>query len=157
MCMRCLCEMRRLPAPVRIIPHVVQGQTLITLPPEASVRHAVEVMAQHAIGAILVVGDEGQLVGIFTERDVVTRVLAPRRDPADTPIRTVSTSHPHTLAPSSTARHALRLMHTGHFRHLPVVDKERVVGIVSIRDLYAAVLRTMEEDLLDLAGKLIRG
>ena len=149
--------MRRLPAPVRIIPHVVQDQTLISLPPEASVRHAVELMTNHAIGAILVIADEGRLAGIFTERDVVTRVLAPQRDPAETPIHTVSTPHPDTLAPSSTARHALRLMHTGHFRHLPVVDKQRVVGIVSIRDLYAAVLRTMEEDLLDLAGKLIRG
>jgi CBS domain-containing protein len=149
--------MRRLPSPIRVIPDVIQGQTLHALAPGASVQRAIEMMAEHNVGAILVIANDGKLAGIFTERDVVIRVIAQRRDPDQTPVSSVLTPHPNTLAPKSTARQALRLMHAGHFRHLPVIDEEQVVGIVSIRDLYAAVLRTMEDDLLDMAGKLIRG
>jgi len=130
----------------RIMPDLVSNQTLASLPPSATVRDAARVMTERHIGAILVAVD-GRLQGIFTERDVLARVVAAGLEPDDTILGGVMTPNPDTIAPNDTALEALRKMSERGYRHLPVVDDERVVGIVSIRDLYAAVNRELAEDL----------
>ncbi len=130
----------------RIVPDLVSNQTLASLPPSATVRDAARVMTERHIGAILV-AVEGRLQGIFTERDVLARVVAAGLDPDDTVLGGVMTPNPDTVAPNDTALEALRKMSERGYRHLPVVDGERVVGIVSIRDLYAAVNHELAEDL----------
>ncbi|WP_119167292.1 CBS domain-containing protein [Algihabitans albus] len=131
----------------RIMPDVIApGQQLSMLSPDATVTEAVRLMRDRHIGAVLIL--EGQkLRGIFTERDVLTRVVAQERDPATTPVSDVMTPDPDTVAPDDTAIDALDRMSTQGYRHLPVVASERVVAIVSIRDLYAAVRRSLERDL----------
>jgi CBS domain-containing protein len=130
----------------RLIPDVIREQEIYAFPPEAMVQDAVEKMAERRIGAILVM--EGlDLHGIFTERDVLVRVMAARRDPDATPLREVMTADPDTLPPDARASEALELMRTRNYRHLPVLAAGRVVGIVSIRDLYAAVQRQLEDDI----------
>jgi CBS domain-containing protein len=130
----------------RIVPDLVSNQTLASLPPSATVRDAARVMGERHIGAVLVAVD-GRLQGIFTERDALVRVVAAGLDPDDTALGRVMTPNPDTVAPSDKALDALRRMTERGYRHLPVVDGARMVGIVSIRDLYAAVNSELAEDL----------
>ena len=97
-------------------------------------------MKQHNIGALLVV-DGTRLFGIFTERDALFRVLAEGRDPHTTRLGEVMTSQPQTIHPDEPFLNALRIMHKGRFRHLPVVEFERPLGMVSVRD-------ALDDDLL---------
>ncbi|WP_421707999.1 CBS domain-containing protein [Algihabitans sp.] len=131
----------------RIMPDVIApGQQLSTLGPSATVTEAVRLMRDRHIGAVLILEDQ-TLLGIFTERDVLTRVVAQERDPATTSLSEVMTANPDTVAPDDKAIDALDRMSTQGYRHLPVVAGERVVAILSIRDLYAAVRRSLERDL----------
>jgi len=131
----------------RIVPDVISpGQQLSTLPPDARVRDAVATMRDKRIGAVLVLEDR-RLAGIFTERDVLTRVVAEGRDPAATRLDEVMTRDPDTVAPDDRAIDALDRMSVRGYRHLPVVAGDRVVAIVSIRDLYSAVRQSLEREL----------
>jgi CBS domain-containing protein len=89
-------------------------------------------MAPRAVGAVLVVKGD-QLVGIFTERDVVFRVVACGLDPDATRLAEVMTPEPKTIAPEKAFGVAMALMHENGFRHLPVLDKGALIGVVSSR------------------------
>ena len=117
----------------RVVPDVVSNQQLLELPPTATVRSAALAMRERHVGAVLVT-TEGHLNGIFTERDMVNRVVAESRDPDKATLADVMTANPDTIAPTTTAIDALRLMNDGGYRHLPLVENGRVVGIVSRRD-----------------------
>jgi CBS domain-containing protein len=119
----------------RVVPDVVSNQQLLELPPTATVRSAALAMRERHVGAVLVT-TEGHLNGIFTERDMVNRVVAESRDPDQTTLAEVMTANPDTIAPTTTAIDALRLMNDGGYRHLPIVEQGRVVGIVSRRDFH---------------------
>jgi len=111
---------------------LMERRKLVTAPPETTVREASRLMAKKAVGAVLVV-EEGKLIGILSERDVVFRVVARGLDPASTPVAQVMTPEPKTIKPGNTFGHAMTLMHENGFRHLPVLDDGKVVGIVSAR------------------------
>ena len=130
----------------RIVPDIVDNQDIRTLAPSDSVRAAVELMADKHIGAVLI-AEGGRLTGIFTERDLLTRVVAKGRDPGATALSAVMTEAPDCLKPGDMASDALERMNRKGYRHLPVLDGEKLVGIVSIRDLYSAVKRELEEDV----------
>lgn len=145
-----------LPVEHTIVPHAIHGQEIITFPRSAMVRDVVQQMARRRIGAVLVVEDE-KLLGIFTERDALFRVIAETRDPDKTPVGDVMTPDPLTVKSSDAVTHALDLMQKRGFRHLPVVDHNSIVGVVSIRDLYRSVKEQMDSDILLLAEALIQG
>jgi CBS domain-containing protein len=105
-----------------------------TLPPAATVQQACQAMYEEQAGAVVVVDDQRRPVGIFTGRDLV-RLLAEGRNPAHTHLSAVMTRNPTHVEPSHDAADALRLMREGGFRHLPVVEDGRVVGMISRRDL----------------------
>jgi len=132
----------------KLIPDVVKGQELVCLPPDARVRDAVILMAERRIAAVLV-AEGRKLKGIFTERDLTNRVVAAGRDPADTSLSEVMTADPDTLGPDARAIEALDLMERHHYRHLPVVSGGEVLGIVSIRDLFAVVRAQLEDEIKD--------
>src|SRR5258707_15058200 len=90
-------------------------------------------MKLYRIGAIFVV-DGGGLAGIFTERDALFRVVAEGRDPATTRVAEGMTDNPRTIGPDRPFGHALHLMYEGEFRHVPVVEDGRPLGMVSARD-----------------------
>jgi len=127
----------------RSMEEIVRRQKPLCMRPGASVREACREMDAHRFGAVLVADEAGHLVGIFTGRDAV-RCLGHRKDPAELLLKDVMTRNPQTLPPHSTAIEALRLMHDGGFRHLPVVADGVVVGIVSRGDF-----RGLELDRLD--------
>jgi CBS domain-containing protein len=132
----------------KIIPDVVSEQELTLLNERVSVLEAVELMAQRRIGAVMIASNS-RLTGIFTERDLLMRVVAPGLDPARVTLGEAMTRNPDTLAPDDEVHNALDLMSRRGYRHLPVVDDGRVVGMVSVRDLYAAVLHEMEDEIHD--------
>lgn len=130
----------------RIIPDVVRDQTLYRLPPTASVRQAAKLMGKAHVSAVLVT-DKDALIGIFTERDLTQRVVAADLDPDATQLARVMTRNPDVLAPEDSPSEALERMRDGHYRHLPVLDGGRLVGMVSIRDLYAAAQSRLEHEV----------
>lgn len=136
----------------RIIPDVVHDQKLTLLPPSATVMDAVRQMAAKHVGAVIV-GLDNRASGIFTERDLLMRVVARGLDPETTPITSVMTQDPETVSPDQKAVDALNRMHERGFRHLPVAAADgRIVGIVSIRDLHTYVKRQLEEELEQAAA-----
>lgn len=145
-----------LPTEHTIVPHAIHGQELVTFAPGAIVREVVDIMAKRRFGAVPVVEND-RLVGIFTERDVLVRVLAAGKNPDTTRLDEVMTRDPDTVKSSDAVLHALELMNQHGYRHLPVVDGDRLVGVVSIRDLYRSVKEQMDEDILLLAETLIQG
>ena len=131
----------------RIIPGVIDGlQVLCTLPPDATAQAAAQLMTERRVGAVLVIEND-HLLGIVTERDIVFRVVATSLDAATTPLEAVMTAAPETLAPDDTAATALEMMQAGGYRHLPVIRDGAVCGMVSIRDIYEAVRRMLQEEL----------
>ena len=116
----------------RPIRDVMQRRKLLLAPPVTAVAKAAKLMATRNVGAIIVVEDE-LVVGIFTERDAVTRVLARGLDADLTPISDVMTRAPFTVDPDKPFGYALMLMHEKGFRHLPVVVQGKPIGIVSAR------------------------
>jgi len=145
-----------LPTERTIVPHAIHGQEPVTLERNIKVREAVKLMAKRRIGAVMVVEDE-KLLGIFTERDAMIRIVAEDRDPDATTLGEVMTAGPQTIQASDSVVMALEMMNQRGFRHLPVVEGDRLVGIVSIRDLYRTVKEQMDDDILLLAETLIQG
>ena len=106
---------------------------VVSTPPHTSVAEAAMLMLAHQVGAVLVI-EEGALVGIVTEHDIVSRVIAPGRDVTLVQLREVMTREPLTAGPETTLGHALVVMHERGIRHLPVVRDGKPVGIVCARD-----------------------
>jgi CBS domain-containing protein len=111
-----------------------KGSAVFSVPPLISVVAAAKEMERHRIGAILVI-ERDQIVGIFTERDLLSRVVAAGLDPEATLIEKVMTRDPVTVASSTTVEEVMALFTNKRFRHLPVVDGGRLVGLVSIGDI----------------------
>ena len=116
--------------PVRAI---MDPRKLILVPGSMTVREAAKLMKSKRYGAVLVT-ESDDLLGIFTERDAVFRVIAAGLDPETTPLVEVMTKEPQTITPDKTFGHAMLLMHEGGFRHVPVVDEGKLVGMVSSRN-----------------------
>lgn len=123
--------------PKRTVGDIMARADFHILSPDATVREAARLMADKRIGAILVV-DQSELAGIFTERDGLFRVLAEGRDPETTTLADVMTAKPVTVGPDDLLADALRLMRDIGFRHLPVVQDGALIGIVSLRDFVRA-------------------
>jgi CBS domain-containing protein len=132
--------------PQRPIRTIIEDQKPVTATADMSVAAASRLMKQQRIGAILVL-DGNRLAGIFTERDALFRVVAEGRDPAATRLAEVMTPNPRTIAPDRPFGHALHIMYEGEFRHVPVVEDGRPLGMVSARDALGPDLREFIRDL----------
>ena len=119
---------------MRQIGEIIEGHPLFHVPSTASVRDVARTMSERNIGAIAVL-DSGKLVGIFSERDVLTRIVAEGRNPDDTRVESVMTKDIIVAAPADDINEALQKMHECNCRHLPVVQGGNLVGMISIRDL----------------------
>lgn len=116
----------------RPVSELLRGQTgPLTLPPGTTVREACQRMRECSVDAVLVTDGPGALLGVFTGRDAVRRVLAAVRDAGRMTLAEVMTKDPATVSPRATAMEALRLMRDGGFAHVPVMEDGRVLGLVS--------------------------
>jgi CBS domain-containing protein len=116
------------------------SQEIIAVDPLATVLEAAEVMAARGIGAVLIRDARGGVEGIFTERDVLRRIVAEKRDPSTTRVAEVMSSGVRHVPSSTTVEQALQLMVTHRYRHLLVQDGGKVVGLISIRDIMTSLI-----------------
>ncbi|HUP61166.1 MAG TPA: CBS domain-containing protein [Thermoanaerobaculia bacterium] len=116
------------------IAELIEDQTLTVLEPGLSVRNAAQTMSERNIGAAAVV-EAGKLAGIFSERDLMARVVAKGLNPDDTPVGTVMSKELVVADPNDAVDDALQKMYSIRARHLPVVENGKLVGMISIRDL----------------------
>jgi signal-transduction protein with cAMP-binding, CBS, and nucleotidyltransferase domain len=142
--------------PNRKLIEVIKDRATIATSPQTTVGKAAEAMAAARIGSMLVVYAKGKLMGIFTERDALVRVIAAGLDPKTTKLSQVMTPDPQTVGPDRPLGHALHMMFEGGFRHVPVVDGGKPLGVVSARDALGKEMvefeaeMTLREDLTQI-------
>jgi CBS domain-containing protein len=143
--------------PNRRISNVIAGQSLVTATREMTVRAACRLMAEKRIGAMLIV-ENNKIVGIFTERDALNKVLATSVDPDTTTLAQVMVSNPMTIGSDKPLGFALAMMADGGFRHVPVVDENGApLGMVSARDALGQDMLELEKEMKrreDLEGSI---
>ena len=131
----------------KIIPDIVQRLNIASVKVDYTIYKCAQIMADSHIAALIVVDDDGILIGIITERDLTQKVLAAGLDGKATKVGDVMTANPDILGPEDSAMDALELMQNRGYRHLPVVENGKCVSIVSSRDLYASIKEALEQDI----------
>ncbi|WP_285405817.1 CBS domain-containing protein [Luteibacter sp. ME-Dv--P-043b] len=126
-----------------------KGKAVFAVAPEASVYDAVRQMAEKNVGALVVMQGDA-LVGIVSERDYARKVILKDRSSRDTPVAEIMTASVITVSVDATVDECMRLCTDGRLRHLPVIDGEAMVGIVSIGDLVKAVISEQKETISQL-------
>jgi IMP dehydrogenase len=138
--------------------HQVAKVPPVVSSPDSTVYEAVKQMADHNVGAVLVTDPLGKVVGIFTERDNLLRVTLGSRDPRTTKLQEVMSSPVRTASPEIKVDDALNRMLRSRHRHLPVIDREqRVLGVVSVRQLLTARLDEQNDDIETLNAYVTAG
>ena len=138
-----------MPTPELTVRHVMQPDP-VSVEPGRTLRDALELMNRHRIGAIIVCDAAGALAGIFTERDLLRRVVALGLDPADTPVELVMTSPVVVGTPSTPLDECASVMTSRRLRHLPIVDGDQLVGMVTIGDVLAQRMVEQEVTIAEL-------
>jgi CBS domain-containing protein len=131
------------------------GKAIHSVRPDATVTECVRTMAAEKIGALIVMDGE-RLIGIFTERDALNRVLAAGRDPGATRISEVMTKDPFCIPPTTTVGDAMELVTQRRFRHLPIVDNGKVLAVISSGDLTHWLVKDQMvevQELVDVAAR----
>jgi CBS domain-containing protein len=124
----------------------LKGSTVWSVSPQAPVLEAIHLMADKHIGALIVVKD-GDLVGIVSERDYARKVILMGRTSAELPVAEIMTSPVTTVSPDDTVHRCMEICTEQRIRYLPVVEKSRVVGILSIGDLVRAVIEEQQQTI----------
>ena len=132
-----------------------KGTTIWSTAPDDTVLDAISRMAEYGVGALLVI-DDGQLVGFFSERDYTRKVILEGIASRDTPVEKVMSTPVISISPDATVQQGLSMMTEKHIRHLPVTDGSGVIGVVSIRDLVKAVIED-QQALIEQLERYITG
>jgi CBS domain-containing protein len=150
-CSHCLMDLTQLDQPIahtRIerslmedTVSVLQPHKPTTVRPTVTVRETMEIMLDRDIGAMLVVDDSGKLLGIFSERDLLTKVAGLHESYDDLPVRQFMTPNPETVTGTDTLAFALHKMDVGGYRHLPVLKDGLPAGVISVRDMLRHITR----------------
>lgn len=130
-----------------LVRHVISDREPYSMKATASVQDAAEFMATRNVGAVCVVDDSGKLIGVFSERDVLRRVVVLRRDPTSVTVGEVTSELRAVINCDETPHQALERMELIGTRHLPVVDGERWVGMLSMRDLMRVELSEQGDEI----------
>lgn len=130
--------------------HEAATRTVETVSPETTVLDAAQIMNDQHIGSLVVVGHEGGLVGIVTERDFLRRVIADRKDPAETTVSEIMTRAILTCTPDTRLDEVRSTMRDRRVRHMPIIECDRLVGMISIGDLNFAESQVLTEQVEQL-------
>jgi CBS domain-containing protein len=131
-----------------------KGRQIWSVAPDATVFEAIREMALRNVGALLVMEDD-RLVGVVSERDYTRKVILQDRSSRDTAVREIMTSTVVTIDPECTAEEAMRTMTEWRIRHLPIVDDDAVLGVVSIGDLVEWMLSIQQSTIEQLEGYIL--
>jgi CBS domain-containing protein len=123
-----------------------KGSKVFSIAPDAPVLEAIKHMAEHRVGALLVMRGD-QLIGVVSERDYARKVILQGRSSSQTAVSDIMSNAPLTVAPDTDVFDCMRLCTDSRVRHLPVVDGQRVVGVISIGDLVKAVIDAQAEEI----------
>lgn len=126
-----------------------KGRQVFSIGPDEPVLRAMEVMATREIGALLVM-EQGEAIGVVSERDYARKVVLMNRSSRDTPVRDIMSSPVISVAPSDTIQRCMQIMTEERVRHLPVVSGGKVLGMLSIGDLVKALLQAQSEQIEQL-------
>lgn len=141
---------------LRLPIRVLRLQDAVTISPSTTIQNAVEEMQRHKIGCVLLVESQ-RLTGIFTERDLLYKVVGKMDDLSSVQVSDYSTQNPETMHLDDSIGHALNLMHVGGYRHIPVVnDGHEPTGVISIKDAVAFLSEFFPEDVLNIRTKPLR-
>ncbi len=132
-----------------------EGKAIHSVGPDAPVTECVRLMTANKIGALIVM-DGGRLIGIFTERDALNKVLAGGLDPGNTKVSEVMTKDPYCIHPTTTVGDAMELITKRRFRHLPIVDNGKVLAVVSSGDLTHWLVQDQMGEVQELVGLAAR-
>ena len=132
-----------------------KGSAVVSITPDTSVFNALKVMNEKNIGAVLVMEDE-ELVGIFSERDYARKVILAGRSSKNTEVKELMTCKVYCIDPSRTIQDVMELMNEHRFRHVPVMESEKVIGILSSGDVMRGVVAEQKNTIESLESYLLR-
>ncbi|HEY66629.1 MAG TPA: CBS domain-containing protein [Caldilineae bacterium] len=132
----------------------VKGRDVWSVSPDATVYEALQLMADKNIGAVLVV-EEGEVVGILSERDYARKVILKGRSSLNTPVKEIMTSKVYYVSPEQTIEECMTLMTEKRIRHLPVLEDGRLVGIISIGDVVKAIISDQQVTIQQLENYIL--
>jgi len=132
-----------------------KGHAVWSVKPSDSVYHALEQLAEKGIGALCVVDDSGQLAGFFSERDYARKVILKGKDSVNTPVAEIMATELVTVTPETSVDECMNLMTDNKIRHLPVLENENLVGLVSIGDLVKHIIAHQEQTISQLEQYII--
>jgi CBS domain-containing protein len=133
----------------QVLASKARGASTLTITPDVTVAAAAQLLIQNKVGSVLVM-DGGRLVGIFTERDILRRVVGELREPAKTRVADVMTRDLVVMRPSASVVDAMRVISEKRIRHIPIVEGGEVLGVVSQGDLNHWLVRNREGQIQDL-------
>ncbi len=123
-----------------------KGHLVWSIEPDKPVYHALELMAEKNCGALLVISED-KLIGVFSERDYARKVILKGKGSKETPVRHIMTSPVVSVSPEHTVDECMKLMTDQRLRHLPVMENDKVAGLVSIGDLVSWIISAQEESI----------
>ena len=132
-----------------------KGSAVVSITPDTSVFDALKVMSEKNIGAVLVMEDE-ELVGIFSERDYARKVILAGRSSKTTEVKELMTCKVYCIDPSRTIQDVMELMNEHRFRHVPVMESEKVIGVLSSGDVMRGVVAEQKNTIESLESYLLR-
>jgi CBS domain-containing protein len=133
-----------------------KGRVTFSVPPNTTVYAAIEMMAGKNIGSVLITAEAGGLLGIFTERDYARRLILKGKSSKDTLIRDIMTDDPITVTLETSIEDCMRLMSANGIRHLPVLENQNILGMVSIGDVVKYIMEEQRGIIEDLEGYIRR-
>lgn len=132
-----------------------KGRTIFRVGPDDPVLEAIRSMAEHHVGALLVMREQ-ELIGIVSERDYARKVILMGRSSSETPVSQIMSAPVTTVGPDASVEECMRLMTERRIRHLPVIERGRVAGVVSIGDLVKAVIEDQQQAIEQLESYIHR-
>jgi CBS domain-containing protein len=134
---------------MKLVKHLLdtKGRNLLSISPDASVFEAIKLMADKSIGSLVVLDEDGKLIGIVTERDYARKVIVLDRSSKETPVREIMTTNVLTTSGEHTVKSCMELMTKKKVRHLPVVENDRAIAMVSIGDLVQAIIADQQGEI----------
>ena len=133
-----------------------KGNAIISVMPEATIQDVADLITSRRIGALVVTDAQQMIIGIVSERDVVKAIALHKAAALGMTAAQLMTPDPVTAAPDTTVDEAMQIMDAGYFRHLPVVDQGKLVGIISVRDLVKYRIMQQKADLENLTSYIFR-